>query len=155
MSQLAFSAKPNRGTDRIMKIRIFDQLDSRTSGCFETHLIILAVVAFGLTENLNYVLAPGVEGVSICTRKIHFTYCMFYRPYAWVTEHLVVSSEISLQKSWGLRERERGKGGSRQLFVVFSGLRGEREYIYIYNGILNSMLCLLPVTFITWASSVL
>ena len=42
-----------------MKIRIFDQLDSRTSGCFETHLIILAVVAFGLTENLNYVLAPG------------------------------------------------------------------------------------------------
>ena len=37
-----------------MKIRIFDQLDSRTSGCFETHLIILAVVAFGLTENLNY-----------------------------------------------------------------------------------------------------
>ena len=59
VSQLGFSAKPNRGTDRIMKIRIFDQLDSRTSGCFETHLIILAVVAFGLTENPNYVLAPG------------------------------------------------------------------------------------------------
>ena len=42
-----------------MKIRIFDQLDSRTSGCFETHLIILAVVTFGLAENPNYVLAPG------------------------------------------------------------------------------------------------
>ena len=54
-----------------MKIRIFDQLDSRTSGCFETHLIILAVVAFGLTENPNYVFAPGVEGVSYKTYGPH------------------------------------------------------------------------------------
>ena len=59
VSQLAFSAKPNRGTAGIMKIRIFDQLDSRTSGCFEMHLKILSLVTFGLTENLNYVLAPG------------------------------------------------------------------------------------------------
>ena len=38
-----------------MESLIFDQLDSRTSDCFKMHLIILAVVAFGLTENLNYV----------------------------------------------------------------------------------------------------
>ena len=31
----------------------------------------------------------------------------------------------------GLRERERGKGVPRKLFDKISGLRGEREYIYI------------------------
>ena len=72
VSELAFSAKPNPSTDRIMKIRIFDQLDSRTSGCFETHLIILAVVAFGLTDNLNYDFNLGSGG----------EYILSYRPAA-------------------------------------------------------------------------
>ena len=49
-----------------MKTLIFDQLDSRTSGCFETHLIILAILAFGLTENLNYVFAPGGSVYILC-----------------------------------------------------------------------------------------
>ena len=33
------------------------------------HLKILSLVAFGLRENPNYVLAPGGEGVSMYTRK--------------------------------------------------------------------------------------
>ena len=45
-----------------MKIRIFDQLDSRTSRCSEMHLIILAVVAFGLTETF-FNLGSGGEYV--------------------------------------------------------------------------------------------
>ena len=75
VSELAFSAKPNPSTDRIMKIRIFDQLDSRTSHCSKMHLIILAVVAFGLTENLNYDFNLGSGGE--CVYPI-----LSYRPAA-------------------------------------------------------------------------
>ena len=75
-----------------MKIRIFDQLDSRTSECFKVHLIILAVVAFGLTETLNYVFNFGSGG----------EYILSYRPAALntlnLTVNLVFSSVISLQK---------------------------------------------------------
>ena len=73
-----------------MKIRIFDQLDSRTSRCFETHLIILAIVEFGLVENPNYVFefCSGGEGVSYKT----------YRPHARVTENMVFQQGFSLQK---------------------------------------------------------
>ena len=78
-----------------MKIRIFDQLDSRTSGCSEMHLITLAVVAFGLTETLNYVFNFGSGGE--CVYPI-----LSYRPAALntlnLTVNLVFSSVISLQK---------------------------------------------------------
>ena len=75
MRQLAFSAKPNRVTDGIMKSLIFDRVDSRTSECFKMHLIILAVVAFGLTETLNYVFNFGSGGE--CVYPI-----LSYRPAA-------------------------------------------------------------------------
>ena len=67
------------------------------------HLKFLAVVTFGLTENLNYVFefGSGGEGVSYKT----------YRPHARVTENMVFQQRFSLQKcSEGSAAGGRGTG---------------------------------------------